>query len=205
MINFENIVKKVLNESLSQMAYHFTNIYHLHKMIDTNKIRFSEVERGLNVDRLSKNNKYQYFLSTTRQRNNQVGYQHYLELDVRLTLNTDIINNKLHSEPVNFYYDSADKESSKQYYLNPNVRENDRIHQHSVESEDRIFSNVKYLYGVSDFINRIDILYNSEVYGTKKYKEMLYDILNSNVGDRVYVYDNDKDFNFQTNNVIKVA
>ena len=205
MFKFKNIVKKVLDESLSRMAYHFTNIYHLHKMIDTNKIRFSEVERGLNVDRLSKNNKYQYFLSTTRQKNNQVGYQHYLELDVRLTLNTDIINNKLHSEPVNFYYDSADKESSKQYYLNPSVREKDRIHQHNVESEDRIFSNVKYLDGVSDFINRIDILYNSEMYGTKKYKEMLRDIINSNVGDRVYIYDNDKDFNFQTNNVIKVA
>jgi hypothetical protein len=205
---FGNAVKKVLNEALSQVAYHFTDLLHLHKIIDGNKIKFSDIERAYHdinlANRLSKNDKYGYFLSTTRQRNSTIGYPSYINSNVRITLDSDAFNSTFHSEPIDFFYGNCDNESSKQSISNGKASPKSIRHQQEVESEDRIFSNKKYLSDINRYIRRIDILFSNDLLRSKGYVEMLDDIIHSYMKDKIFVYDNERDFNFQTNNTINL-
>jgi hypothetical protein len=170
-------------------------------------LKFSETERTYGDrnlhDILSDNDKYGYFLSTTRQRNSNIGYQHYLDCNVRITLNSRAFNNNFRSKPVDFFYEKG-KPSSKQHYSNGDATEKEIMHQHQVESEDRIFSENEYLDNADKYILRIDILFTKDLLTSKGYVSMLDDIVHSYLKDKIFVYDNKKDFDFQTNNTVDV-
>lgn len=201
-LSLEHIVKKVLNESLSTPAYHFTEFYRFYKMVDYDYIMLSPIERdkgGNKDDILSRNGRYDYYMSATRQRNSNVGYPGNIGgFDVRLTLNSDAFNSNLHSMPINFFYNPKGKETDKQRYTNMPDRDMWKYH-HDVESEDRVYSNQRYLHDLSKWILRVDILIPPIL--TLRTRNEIYDILNSKIGDRVFLYRRVEDFDFQKNEI----
>lgn len=201
MINFENIVKKVLNESLSQMAYHFTTLKKYYQIVDSNKITFSKAY-GTDVD---VNNKYgkksPYYFSTTRIRDGRVGFSK--GKNVRIELNTDFFNNRFRANAVNFY-GSRNKYKTILGLDDGSMSGN----KYETESEDRIYSDVPEITGVSKCINRVDVLIPLQIDELKEmvtrnrdYYTMLRDIFNSDMGLKTFIYNDEMQFNLQGKNI----
>ena len=204
-VNFDGIAKKVLNESLSQRAYHFTDLSNLHHMIDTDTIRFSKPSRRDMMLNIKYGRSLPYYLSTTRVRDCRFGFSP--AFDVRIELNADKFNSNYISKPVSFFKGS-NSESYKNYYTRSNgyAKEYERQFQPYVENEDRIFSNTSEVHNIAKYITRIDILLPINDIQTyfnehKDIYNMLRDIYNHPMGLKTFVYNNKNQFNRQGKNI----
>ena len=195
--NFSNAVSKVLKESLSQVVYHFTSLRKFYQILDSNKIIFSDAY-GVDVDI---NNKYgkkaPYYLSTTRVRDGRFGFSK--GKNVRLELNTDFFNSRFRANAVNFY-GSRDKYLQICGLADGSMRGN----RYETENEDRIYSDVKEISGVSKMVNRVDILIPLQIYDfedmvirNRDYYTMFRDIFNSDMASKTFVYNDETQFNLQ--------
>ena len=203
--SFSNISKKVINESLSKMAYHFTDLPNLHKMIDTDTIKFSKARGRDRVIGVNYGRGAEYFLSATRVRDSRFGFSP--GFNVRIELNTDGFNNKFFSKPISFFQGPNGTSCKNDYLYNSEYTDSyDIERQPHVENEDRIYSKVSEVHNIGKYINRIDILLpinNLESYLTSHREtcNMLRDIYNTPFGLKTFVYNNRNMFNRQGKNI----
>ena len=206
MKNINNIIKEeinkfILNENLSGVVYHFTNMNNLISIINYDSMYLTYVDDNKNDD-FDKN--YSYFLSLTRQRDGRLGYS--AEQMVRITFDGDLLNQKYHGKPVSFWNGNYDDGKFK--YMNKLKRgryENlpDELkYQEDTENEDRLFSNYPSIKNISKYIKRIDIMggYIKEFYPIFKYlvNDSIYkDIVHIYVGNKSFNSLNSKDINYK--------
>jgi len=194
--NFSNAVSKILKESLSQVAYHFTTLKNYYLMVDSDKIFFSEPYGTDRLINLNYGKGAPYYLSTTRVRDGREGFS--AGRNVRMELNTDFFNSRFRANPINFFSKQRNDDRLRDgtNYYEPNKRK--------TENEDRIYSNVKYITGITRCINRVDILIpiptdelKDMVTRNHDYFSMLLDIYESNMAVKTYVYNDEMQFNLQ--------
>lgn len=130
----EGIVNRyLLNEMVSDVVYHFTHIYNIKKILESNVIRLS-TSISSRSDAMHKSKLF--FLSTTRQFNGKVGYSYGRE--ARIELDGRLLNQRYEGRPVD-YWGTMDK-----------------------EYEDRLFSSEPYITGANKYIRRISIFADDE-------------------------------------------
>lgn len=108
-------IKEILNESVSQIVFHFTTLTNLYSMccVTDGKIALSVATRPSDV-RMSTvgDKKYPYYLSLTRSPSSMQGYVYmrYLKTGgewsgalVRLEMNSRLLNSDFKGAPVNYY------------------------------------------------------------------------------------------------------
>lgn len=187
----ENIRKHLIKESISRVVYHFTDIFSLIEILKDDRFCLSTTFGG---DMENKSPK-RFFLSVTRQRSAESGYAYLMDLNVRITLDGDKLNQRYKGKPVDFFSDlGIGKESYYKSSPIPSV-------QISTESEDRIYSDTPTIENIWKYIKRIDILYNNS--DTEVKPAIISNILRKyDIGNKIFVYDNRKDFNFQTSKYV---
>lgn len=184
----ENINKYLIKESISSIVYHFTSENALLNIIAHNAIFLTSTIDGFESVFGSES----FFLSVTRQRSRDIGYQHYMSLRVRLTLDGDMINQRWRGKAISFF----GKGGKHRYYQKFPI-EKQQVYN---ESEDRIYSNTPQIAPASKYIKRIDILdTGGRRLPSMKIKKIL--DMASDAFD-IFIYDNLHDFNFQTSNTI---
>lgn len=195
---FSSIVNNVLKESLSRLAYHFTSLKKFYQMVDSDSIIFSTAHGTDELINADYGRGAPYYLSTTRVRDGRFGYSS--GLNTRIELNSDFFNSRFHSGPVNFF---VPDERERNYHSKQNVGK--------AENEDRIFSNVKVLEGLSKCINRVDIYLNIPNEELPLFKQryydiylMLRDIYNTGIGLKTFIYNDEKEFNRQGKNITEI-
>ena len=181
--------KPLLTERVSNVVYHFTTLGALWKIFKDDRLYLSSALEKSSDD-IDKNKKF--FLSLTRQRNGELGYSSNRE--VRITLDGDKLNQRFSGRSFDYWGDSM----GKQFYYR-DMRDNGRkdTTQSRTENEDRILYNKPYIDGFKEYVTRIDILADKNSIE----KEMPYLIRLAHT-KYIYIYNNKKDFNFQTQNTI---
>lgn len=187
----ENIRKYLIKESISRVVYHFTDIFSLIEILKDDRFCLSTTFGG----DMEKKSPKRFFLSVTRQRSAESGYAYLMDLNVRITLDGDKLNQRYKGKPVDFFSDlGIGKESYYKSSPIPSV-------QTSTESEDRIYSDTPTIENIWKYIKRIDILYNNS--DTEVKPAIISNILRKyDIGNKIFVYDNRKDFNFQTSKYV---
>ncbi len=187
----ESINKFILNERLSSVLYHFTRIGSLYNILksDSFKLRSSYGRSSDDKHRTKK-----FYLSCTRQRSGLLGYSR--SFNVRITLDGDLLNHRYEGGAIDYWGKSMGKQS---YYDKEKYNKVD-YYQSSTENEDRIYSDVPFIKNASKYIKRIDILCKN--LDNNVNLSYLYHILLSSKSNIIYIYNNEKDFNYQTDNTI---
>ena len=103
-----NILKKIIEESLSKKVYHFTTLSSVMDIINDDKFILSSSLFG-DADNFNKNKKF--FISLTRQRNGSIGYSK--PYNVRICFDGDKLNNKFSGKAIDYWGDSMGKQ---EYY-----------------------------------------------------------------------------------------
>lgn len=201
-LNFSKSVSKILKESLSQFAYHFTTLDRYHQMVDKDELIFSKPYGTDVLINIKYGNKAPYYFSTTRVRDGRVGFSD--GKDVRIELNTDFFNNKFKARAVNFF-------GARNIKFQTVFGKNDDFmngNKYETENEDRIFSSVSSITGISMAINRVDIflpIENDELpFLKRRYYDIytiLRDIFNTGMGLKTFIYNDAKEFNKQGKNI----
>lgn len=224
MIITETILRKIIRKALleaieeggtnMQSLYHFTSIDSLAQILADGYLKTNRWQE----DR--RNGKR--FVSFTRHRSNLEGFAYPRELDARI----EIDGQKISSVRGNIYpyeYYSPDRRWSEinddyrtaktkyqDAHANGKHRSGEEAYMHQAEESFETISEKLYLV---DVVKRIDILvpYNLlsriENFGTKKQTTWINKIRKllfskSPLIEVVYVYENEKDFNLQTENCI---
>lgn len=186
----ENIEKLFLTERLSSNVYHFTTLNNLYKIVMGDEFILSTAYKGKSDD-WDPNKKF--FMSLTRQRNGLLGYSNRYE--VRICFDGDKLNQRFKGKAIDYWGDSM----GKQYYYR-DMRNNHRLDktQNRTENEDRLFSDDPVIENISQYIERIDILVDEK---TIDLAHLVF-ISNRKFTSKLFFYNNEKDFNYQTNNTI---
>lgn len=191
MKNFTDFVKYSLNESLSDIAYHFTYTTRIYDILNTNEIHLTPLF-GTTAD-LDINSGKLYALSLTSSKSSNIGYAASLPKDglVRITLDGRALNQNYKSKRVDYWQYSKDPKNSiyddvkKHSDLKAAISRNDEL-------EDRIISDNDTINNASKFITNIDILvddeYNKKVLGNIKR-------LCEEGNIELHVYNDNKSFN----------
>lgn len=190
-------VKYVLKESMSQRAYHFTSMYALLNIVDSNTFKCSPSYND-GSRQMYDTKEYPYFFSTTRVKDGRFGYSN--SFDVRIELNADMFNAKYKTKPYNFF-GKRTGESEKQMYIKAKDFDYVSQYQYSVENEDRVFVRTPYIQNAMKYIKRVDILLPvvdlDELHGKQwfDYRDLLF----SPIGGKIVFYNNEDEFNRQGN------
>ena len=205
-----------INESrVTDIVYHFTDMYI--PIIKSDAFQMKKDDTPYGYKNLK--NKYPYFMSTTRRRNDAEGYSISFSTSegvksyARFTLDGRKINNQkdLVGGPYDWFYavnnDNWFGPSTKQTYIDflengeeayPGEKDNVAF---TVQSEDRIWSNKPELTNFSSFVTRVDILLVKGELST--WVNIIKQACEESTGDwknKVYIYKNRNDFNAQNNN-----
>jgi hypothetical protein len=132
--------KKILNEEIQNLLFHFTSLRNIYNILKNNTIDFS-LTLGRKADQIEK--KYLFFLSTTRTKSGKVGFAR--TKDVRIALKKDALKNNFKIKPVD--------------YWGIEFRKIDPIS--TDETEDRVLATKDSIDNVSNFIEYIDIYVNT--------------------------------------------
>lgn len=199
-INFIKENKEIINEIASGKLYHFTSISNALKIAEENCIYFQSAIA--NISDQSYSHKKLFYLSTTRTRYQSFGYSRkFSNNSARIELNGDKINQIATAKP--FAYWNSDIFGKQQYLKNDNNGLTKDKQEHvNDEAEDRIYTNISSYKNAAALINRIDIIltdYNDK--NDYNYIEC-YNLLNTPLRNKIYIYNNLKDFNAQNNNTI---
>ena len=185
--------ENILKESLTDIVYHFTSLSSALSIVKHNTIYLQSV---LGNDAENMKTKELFFLSTTRQKSIEFGYsQRFKDNGVRFTLDGELLNQNFKSKAINYWGASMGKHS----YYNKNHDFKSKQHHTDNESEDRLFSTLPKIEHASKYIKRIDIVINKNDKSQVIYAQNIYMTKFSN---KVFIYDNNKDFDYQTENTI---
>lgn len=185
----ESIDRFILNERLSSVLYHFTGISGLYQILESDSFKLKS-SYGRAADDLHKSKKF--YLSCTRQRNGLLGYSN--KFPVRISLDGDLLNQRYEGGAVNYWGSTM----GKQTYYDKSKYDKIDYHQLGTENEDRIFSDEPFIKDASKYIKRVDVLLRKNA--SEFEFSCLYNILRKS--KVVFIYDNEKDFNYQTDNII---
>ena len=196
-------MKILLTERLSDIIYHFTTIPNLYKIIHNDEFLLSSSYEKAAETEYNQG----YYLSCTRTKFSKFGYSR--NRNVRITLDGQKLNQHFGGRAINYWGASMGKNYvMKNISYNPTkeyiLRGDDNV-MSNVENEDRVFSNEPTIPNPLNYILRIDILrsedfiYNDEA-DKKDIAQIRYILTNTN--NLVFVYDNDDDFNKQSNNIV---
>jgi hypothetical protein len=175
-----NYKKNNLNESLSRIVYHFTNLMSLSNIWKYNNMLASSGEYGFQY------RKYENHICFTRQKHGSLGYSY--QFNVRITLDGDKLNCNYAAQPVDYFRSDRDKKN----------KPIDKYHRH-VESEDRLYLNAERIDNIRKYILRVDILFDCQF---ESAIDIIREILEDDPNHKVYVYENRQDFDLQTKKTI---
>ena len=187
----ESIERLILNERLSSTLYHFTYIGGLYKILKSDSFKLRSAYGRLSDD-MHKTKKF--YLSCTRQKNGLMGYSR--KMNVRITLDGDMLNANFEGGAVDYWGSSMGKQA---YYNKKSYKEVPYL-QSDTENEDRLFSDKPVIRNATKYMKRIDVVVNNLKNPTTL--SFLFHILISGYRNMIYIYDNEKDFNYQTDNTI---
>lgn len=180
---FTNLIKYRLNESVSDVAYHYTNATSLVNILKTNKI-FLTPSYGIGADQSINYNKL-YSLSLTSARNTATGFRatgknsQYAEGRIRLEMNGRELNHNYKSKHVDYW----------QYPRTKEMTQNGGSYD---EMEERILSDKNEISPASRYITAIEIfIYEPQLQNYKQIKELA-----EQLNIPCYFYNNGRDFNF---------
>lgn len=178
----ENI-QQLINEKLTSIIYHYTTIGRLANILKTNAIKLQASVNG-NADKIDNNNFF--YLSFTRQKSSKLGYSRHK--NVRICFDGDLLNNNFKGGSYNYWGGSM----GKHYYFN---KKNIDYFQPNTENEDRLYSKKPIIENIQKYIKRIDILIDL------KRLEDVKTLLDINYNEKIFIYDNNDDFDAQKNNI----
>lgn len=212
-------VRKILNEGISDITYHFTSIHSCIKILTKNAFFLTLSSNQSD----SYDNKRLFYLSTQRGRNKNLGYAGHYSGCVRIQLNGNVLMQNYAGKPVDYWGASMGKQSYyKQDRDYPQSFATKQTH-HNFEMEDRLLSYQSVIENANKYITRIDVfidprLYKKEVakknnnteylnrieqeIESDKYQAMAVYVLAKRLGIPVFVYTSLNDFNFMTENNI---
>lgn len=186
---------QLLSEALSDNVYHYTSLSNALSIVNSDTI-YLQSALGGTADNTQR--KELYYLSLTRQRNTNFGYSYkFRTAGVRIEFDGQKLSQRFKGKAIDYWGSSMGKMS----YYNGN-RSNDldsKAHHTSNESEDRMFSNEPVLYDAHKYIKRIDVIFNPE---DKEQYQLVYHMLMSKLNRWIFVYDNENDFNKQSDNTL---
>lgn len=190
----EETIKKVINEGISDIVYHFCGLAIGYNICKTNKIFFTP---SINTQSESDlNGKNSYFLSTTRQRNTNFGYSVRFSSgnSVRITLDGRKLRENLSGKPTDYWYTPSLTLNSKQSYYKDKSNFSTAQHHISNESEDRLFSRKQILDNASKYILSVDVFLRNNMLDEEK-KAYIDKFLSTPLSNLIRIFDNQKDFN----------
>ena len=186
--------KKLLNEQISPVAWHFCDLKALGSILRTNtfKLKKSEVDRETTPGITGYSPKRPYYMCLTRSKNPQEGYSKIfsdkdnLEGYVRLTINGDALNNIAHGKASDYFgsrdnnyivgkralykdLESPTHKTIKQLYNQRYTSINDN------EKEDTVWYNKSTISNASKYILKIDVYITTEQ-SVEENKNLLYNI-----------------------------
>ena len=189
-------VKQTLNERVSSIVYHFCGPASCLGICEDNAFVLSSILRGTADGDI---NKGRYYLSTTRQKSGKLGYSQ--SKNVRITLDGDALNQRYSGGPVDYWGTSM----GKQFYMQQGAESGHyNPNQSRTEAEDRIFSNDPIIPNANKYIKRIDICIQKDRNGEYNQYGLgcVQQILRTDFRDRVFVYDNEVDYERQSENIV---
>ena len=188
-----------LNEIASAKIYHFTSISNALRIADENTLYLQSAIAGMANTSYSHNKLF--YLSTTRTKYQSFGYSRkFSDNSARIEFDGNKLNQILKAKPYSYWGYSMGKPI---YTKNDDEGLSVRKQEHTTdEAEDRLYSDKASIQGIYDYIKRIDIIltdlseenYNAYI----NTRNLLYSKFNR----KIFVYDNLKDFNAQTDNII---
>ena len=191
------INENLITESLSSVVYHFASMQRLLKMAKEN--RFYLTSAVATPSDMKVNRERLYYMSTTRNKSVRSGFgTKFSSNGVRIQLNGDKLNQKYKSFPVDYWGDSMGKQS----YYRDNKDFKTRQQHIDNEMEDRLVSNDQTIENFSRYIERIDIILDSESEYYEQYVYYAFSILMTSYGRFCNFYDNINDFERQSENTI---
>lgn len=140
-------------ESLDEY-YHFTHTYNLKHILEKDSWLCSEEDSYGRDD-------YKYYVSLTRSKNASTGYPAGLDQEdlIRIVFNGKALNSKFKIEPVSF-------DPGAKTFITRAAKNNPEAYkkygaewkkQVNVEAEDRLYSKLPEIKGISKYIKRIDL------------------------------------------------
>jgi hypothetical protein len=166
-------IKEIITESLSRVAFHYTNIANALKIIKTGQFELSSKLGGIEQQYGPKG--YNYFLSTTRTSTGNYHRSRASSYGVMFVLNGNWFNNHYISKPIDYWENR-----------NPQVS-----HHRDSEAEDRVFSRDPSIpIGGVDAIHVLAVVDGSNAHGNAMVRELL--IGAKTQGIKTYLY---SDFN----------
>lgn len=192
-IIIKNSAIQNLNESLTDVVYHFTSLLSCYKIVKNNAflLQTSMANASDNY-----NTKQLYYLSTTREKNANFGYaRKFLNGGARITLNGRKLGQKYSAKPIEYWGNSMGKH---EYYRGNSDFKTKQEHVRN-ETEDRIFSYDNSIRNAFEYIERIDLSIDTD---KDEHVFIAYKMLLTGYGSKIFVYDNQDDFNKQSKNTI---
>lgn len=178
-------LKHLIDEGLSDIVYHYTNIHNLKSIVQHNKFHTS-LALGSEAD-LNANSKKFYYMSTTRSKG--TGYNIG---NVCLVLDGRKLNQKYKGMPVDYWQHSKDP---KDYYTMSQYFH----YAFRSELEDRIILDNPYIENALSYIKEIHI-YIDPVYKDKNLTNVEYIDSHIPAHIKLYFYNNEKYFRTQSIN-----
>lgn len=189
----------MLTEIASAKIYHFTSISNVLKMAEENTIYLQSALAGTANKSNSPNRLF--YLSTTRTKYQSFGYSRkFSNNSARIEFDGNKINQILHSKPYNYWGYSMGKST---YLQNDNDGFTVSKQEHTRdEAEDRLYSSKSAIQGIYNYITRIDIIIND--FSEENFTNYINakNLLFTPFARKIFIYDNLKDFNAQSNNII---
>ena len=196
-------LKKVLNEGISDTTYHFTSLGSCVDILKNNTFNLTMSSNRSDAY----DHKRLFYLSTQRGRSKDIGYASHLSSCVRIQLDGNALRTKYAGKPIDYWGASMGKQY---YYKDDPYNEgmtSTKQHHPNFEMEDRIFSYEPTIGNASKYINRIDVYIKTdtndmEYLNNEKETAAIIWALGKRNKIPVHIYDNLKDFNFMTDNII---
>lgn len=195
----EEQLASLMNESASSKIYHFTSIHNALKIAEEDTI-YLQSSLASQSDKSYSSRKL-FYLSTTRTRFQAFGYSGgFSDNSVRIELDGDKLNETLSAKPYNYWGETM----GKWHYMKDDgfgLTRNKQRHPND-EAEDRLYSSIPSIQGAHNFIKRIDVIISDT--SDKNYSNYIQakNLLSTKFSQRIFIYDNLKDFNYQTENTI---
>ena len=198
--------ENVINEGVSSIVYHFTDVHSLYRIILSDKFylktgafkKFADASGG----------KHMFFLSTTRNKNGHEGYSNRFVCKggVRITLDGNKLNQKYHGSSFNYW---GDEELGRMKFLNPEKvglhkkwSKGMQYHRED-ETEDRVWSYKSKIPNAWDYILSVDICI-SGIENDEKLKQIIFNIFNTSkkFSEKINLYDNAESFALGDKNTV---
>lgn len=198
-LNESQLNKLIINERVSSNLYHYTSINNALKILRDNKFWcMSSLDKDAETRVKGHSFNNLYYLSCTRNKHTYSGYARNSTQHgscVRFELDGDLINSRYKGGAIDYWgnskinYQKRSDGSFKPYH-------------NDVEAEDRIFTKEPFIENANTIIKRVDVYVDKEKANNLNklaYECMIYGY-QSHV--KIYLYDNIRDFNFQTDNTL---